>query len=198
MVLLTPLLMSPCAFGRRKWLRSSAVTLITGFCLSGLTAYLSARLINPFVCVACCAPAAVLAAAALAKKKLGPVRLTAVITAFGRVNRIPAIVDTGNRLTDGKAPVIVAPARMLGMPDEAALLVAPPRGFCLLPAKTVTGRALLPAFYADQIILEADGKALVVPGIRVAVSPQGAYALIPPCLMERAFGIVNRKSALDG
>ena len=68
---------------------------------------------------------------------------------------LPAIADTGNTLCDpytGK-PVIVCPAAALAgwlaqYPD-AESAAASCRGFRMLPVKTVTGTALLPAFQPE-------------------------------------------------
>ena len=83
----------------------------------------------------------------------------------GRRAVLPALRDSGNRLSDGIAglPVIVAPekrvARLLPEGVRAADLATLPPGWRLLPIRTVAGEGTLMCFRPDAAELVQDGKA---------------------------------------
>ena len=78
---------------------------------------------------------------------------------------LPALRDSGNRLSDGISglPVIVAPekrvVRLLPAGVRAADLATLPPGWRLLPIRTAAGEGTLMCFRPDSAELVQDGKA---------------------------------------
>ena len=100
---------------------------------------------------------------------------------------LPAIADTGNTLCDaftGK-PVIVCPAHALSgwlrrYPD-AVTAAAACRGFRMLPVRTVTGTALLPAFQPEYAgVVPENGGAERPADVLVAVTEQMQETAVIP------------------
>lgn len=191
-VLLTPLPMAAMAFCREHCLSAAFITLITGFLLRGLADYLLALNVAPFLCVVVCA-IPFCALPLIKKARLTPKKAVLFLTVLGKTFEAPAIVDTGNRLSDGKTAVLVLPRKLLPVCLNETL-TSLPRGFCLLPAQTVTGHTLLPAFFPEKAEIAAGETRIPLSGVRIALAPEGEYALIPPCLMERSRHYVRRKT----
>lgn len=102
--------------------------------------------------------------------------------------RLPAFVDTGNRLRHPmlSLPVIIAPESKLQnlLPESfrAADITTLPPGFTLLTVNTVNGKSLLMAFHPDEIRL-GDGKTV---DALIAVTPRPLpQALLPHNLQPK-------------
>ncbi len=100
---------------------------------------------------------------------------------------LPGIADTGNTLSDaftGK-PVIVCPAKALNgwlrkYPD-AVTAAAACRGFRMLPVRTVTGTALLPAFQPEYAaVIPETGGAERPADVLIAVTEQMQETAVIP------------------
>ena len=180
-VLLTPLPMALLAFGRRGAPRMGLYTLLAGFLFSGLCAFLAARGLPGWSLAPLCAAAAG-SAVLLARTRGAPGELLLRVTVKGVSSDIRAIIDTGNRLSDGRGGVVIVPRALLTLPDERLSGFAD-RGFCLLRARTVAGRTVMPAFWPDKLEIVRGKRRPKVRRVRIALSPEGDRALIPPGLI---------------
>lgn len=180
-VLLTPLPMAFVTFGRRGAVRMAFYTLLTGFLLSGLCAFLTAGGLPAWSLAPLCAAAA--GGSVLLFRLRGAQReLTLRVTVNGVSSDIRAIVDTGNRLTDGRAGVVIVPRALLTLRDERLSGFAN-KGLCLLRANTVAGRTVMPAFWPDKMEIVRGKRRPKVRRARIALAPEGDRALIPPGLI---------------
>lgn len=181
-VLLTPLLIALCAFGRRGMLPMGLYTLLAGFLFSGLCAFCTARGLPAWSLAPLCAAAAVLLCRSIRRARTAPKELCLFVTLQGEAHRMRAIVDTGNRLSDGRGSVVIVPRALLPLRDERLSAFAD-RGLCLLSARTISGRTLLPAFWPDKLELIRGGRRIALRRARIALSPDGERALLPPGLI---------------
>ena len=103
----------------------------------------------------------------------------------GKRARLSAMRDSGNLLTDAVTglPVIVAPERavvsLLPAGVEPAKLSTLPPGWRLLPIRTAAGDGMLMCFRADQVLLQANGKARRIDAA-IAVSGFSEKAALVP------------------
>ena len=118
------------------------------------------------------------------------------ITGFGKSIVLGAICDTGNMLKEplsGKPCTVISRADLIGLGGEALLSLLSPQGcegliemgvkVTVVPAKTVSGDGIMPAFFTSIELLDSEGRAIKKFETAVAVSDSGApsegFAIIP-------------------
>lgn len=150
---------------------------IAGLFFAGVCHFLAGRGLPPLLCQGLCTLLCLMYRPITRKEQT-----TLLIYYRGKSCRLPAFLDTGNRLRHPvlSLPVIIAPQSKLKplLPEtfRADDITTLPPGFTLLTASTVNGKSLLMAFHPDEIRL-GDGK--IVDAL-IAVTPRPLpRALLP-------------------
>lgn len=150
--------MAAVAFGRGA-LRALPALGAAGLFLGGLCDFLLRMRCSPGLALSLCALAALLLSLALPGGVRDGGRFTLEIVWQGKLLRIPAFRDSGNRLRDPirGLPVIVSPAALLQplLPTgvNPGDLTTLPRGWYLVRAQTVSGEATLMCFVPEALAL---------------------------------------------
>jgi len=195
MLLLLPLLMCRAAWPRLRsgaWLTAWAWTLGAGLLLSGGGELLFQQGVPAPLALLGAAGALILGLILVKAPPPPDSRCTRVeITLAGMRLTLPAMVDTGNLLTDPVTglPVIVCSRQALStavwLPEGIDTL---PPGFRLLPVRTCAGRGLMVCTRPQALCLEGpEGWRCCQALVGIAPAPyKGMQALVPACLLHHA------------
>lgn len=195
----------PC--GRPAVLRAMVTCGFSGFLLGGAGVFLSGALGS--------ARTALWAGCALSLLlwpllSLVPTTLTEVkqveLRYAGRAVLLPAMVDSGNLLTDAMTglPVMVVGRGALEslLPELSAMMAYErlPAGFRLLSVRTAAGHALMPLFRPDECVFYLNGEVRRA-RVMVAIASEqydGVQALVPARAVMALGSMANGAQAISG